>query len=584
MSRFGELAVGGILIATLVAIGVFSLPSSEFASGAHNVRQAPSDLLVPLSGVEPAAGGTDQDLARLAEWLGAARLVGLGENVHGTHELHRLTHRIFEYLARTSDFEVLALEVSQAHALGLDDYVQGRRDDLDELMRARWWTAEPFYDLALRDLLVWMRGHNERAKRSLHIAGYDFKQPLFAMDLVVDYLARSSSARAAWAREQYSQLLELGGFGVFPNVYGFTSTVTVPLPFGSEARTVRLRAQIRAEETTFGWVGVTLAAAGPESWTLREGRSIAGAEVGGNWMPVEVELEVSPELEAVEVEFFHRGNGVVWFDESSLEVAGIPLDFVPHLEALDERTLMIPDLQVMDYEAALDGQGGLDGGTALRIRCAPQLDAALAAVHEVDAVLAREVELARDRGSLSDSEAGLLLQMSRLVIQSTSWRTLAENNRDVFLAENLGWLLARSGARVPGGRILALGHTSHTERTPRKMGGLLAAALGTDYVAVSMLAQGGRYAYFGPVATFQPGDGLEVFVIDGAGEGSLDHNLSTLGDGGLLFNLARASAWGDAPDWLSAVLSAGFDSFDIAILVPKVGPARPAGRTPAGTE
>ncbi|HUF83268.1 MAG TPA: erythromycin esterase family protein, partial [Acidimicrobiia bacterium] len=135
----------------------------------------PPSAAVPLASTEPAvhAAPPAADLAALEEWLGDARLVGLGENFHGSHTLHLLAHRIFAHLAAEAGFEVFAVEIDQAHAALLDEWVQGGCDDLEELLASSWRGSSIFDDAALVDMLRWMRRYNETATRPVHFAGYD---------------------------------------------------------------------------------------------------------------------------------------------------------------------------------------------------------------------------------------------------------------------------------------------------------------------------------------------------------------------------------------------------------------------------
>ncbi len=81
----------------------------------------------------------------------------------GVHDFHRFSHRLFAYLGEKKDFAVYALEVDLGHAALLDDYVHGRRDDLEALLARRHpWAI--FYDRALRDLLTWMRAEEPRKR------------------------------------------------------------------------------------------------------------------------------------------------------------------------------------------------------------------------------------------------------------------------------------------------------------------------------------------------------------------------------------------------------------------------------------
>ncbi len=62
---------------------------------------------IPLKTVE--AGHGFDDMAPLAQIIGNARIVELGEATHGTHEFFAMKHRMVEYLAMQKGFFVLDL-------------------------------------------------------------------------------------------------------------------------------------------------------------------------------------------------------------------------------------------------------------------------------------------------------------------------------------------------------------------------------------------------------------------------------------------------------------------------------------------
>jgi len=500
---------------------------------------------VHLLGVAPdPAGHSPPDLQALAAWLGDARVVGLGESFHGVDDFHRLAHRIFAHLAQDDETAVFALELSQAQAARLDDYVQGRRDDLDALLAERWWGSKIFYDQALRDLLRWMRARNRAGeRRPVHVAGFDFKQPSFAEEDLATGLRRLDPAAAEEAATLFSHITRLGGLGLFPNVVGYTAEVEVALAPRHQGRTLRLDGWLRGEGVSHGTVGVSLQPVDPGAYRPPAVTEVAGADLGGAWTPVHVELEVPAGVAAVRVGGFHRGNGTAWFDDLSLTLEGEPIGAADLLGSAAPRPLMMPHLQVMDYAAARDAAVVRVDGASLRVACDPAVDAALAAARRLEELV--EETLAAAPGRMSGSDGLWLRQRARLVAQAVQWRTLVERNRDVFLAENLLWLQQQAFA---GSRVLALAHASHTEARPRRMGSFLAAGLGDGYRTVSMLALSGRYAYFGHVASLRTDAPLEVVAI-AEDRGDLASYLASLGDGDLLIDLRRLQQAGtDMPD------------------------------------
>ena len=524
---------------------------------------------VALLGVEPAATAAPAvDLDALVRWLGEARVVGLGEGEHGTHTLHRLTHRIFAHLVDHAGFDVLALEIDGAHAALLDAWVQGERDDLGAILAERWWGSEIFYDEATIELLRWMRERNRRGDARLRVAGFDLKQPALAARAVVDALRPVDEKAASALEASFRRALAPGAFGLFPNVWGFSGTLRVPLAGRAGPVTVAVELEARAEGLSYGTAGV-LVAAGDE----QEGKWFAPGELGADWRPVRVELEVAPEAGEVEVVLQHRGNGTVWLTAPRVRVgegAAAALD----LRGIARRPLLMPLLQADDYRHEVSS---IEPATApvLRIEAARVLDESRAAAAAAEAEVRAAVARAGDR--LAPGRGAWLLQAARLVRQAVEWRTLAQNDRDVFLADNLRWIAVDA---FPRSRILALAHRSHTERRAGRMGAYLTGPLGASYRTVTMLAGTGEQRYFGDLATLSPGDPLVALPVERPAAGTFEAAVGGLGDGDFLLPLAEVAGSAAGRAWLEAVHPRPAEAPEVVIRVTRVEPIRVAGARP----
>lgn len=457
---------------------------------------------IPLATTEPGptGDGPGTDLAHLMQWIDEPAILGLGEDPHGTHTLHRLSHRIFEYLVEHEGFETFALEVDQAHASLLDDYVQGRRDDLEELVAGGWWGQKIFYDEALVELLRWMRQHNRGADHPVHVAGFDLKLPHLAAERLLEALAVLDPRSVPRARQLVARALAPGAFGLFPNVQGFTGAVRIPLPAERTQGPVHLELRIRSEGVTYGTAGFWLR---PETGGAATVMTLASTDLKPEATPRTLEIELPEATEALELAVFHRGDGTVWFEDPALVLGARRVPLTGAFDSIEPRPLMMPALQRMDY------RGELVGRNTLEVRADPVLGDSLEAARALEALVDQAL---RNRGAEDppESSAAWTRQLSRLITEAVEWRTLAEPNRDVFLAENLLWLHRQAS---PSDRILALGHRSHTERRPGKMGGLVARELGEAYKTVSMIAGSGSYRYFGEVSKITDKAPLELLEV-----------------------------------------------------------------------
>ncbi|MCP9987981.1 erythromycin esterase family protein [Streptomyces sudanensis] len=129
----------------------------------------------PLRSTDP--GGPTADLRALAAMVGDAKVVGLGEATHGSHEFFAMKHRVFRHLVEERGFTAFALEMSWSAGLRIDEYLQGGPGDPRRIARETLagspWEREEFVRL-----IGWMRDHNDRhPDRRVHFVGDDLGAP-----------------------------------------------------------------------------------------------------------------------------------------------------------------------------------------------------------------------------------------------------------------------------------------------------------------------------------------------------------------------------------------------------------------------
>jgi len=145
----------------------------------HLRAQAPADIarlnqqLTPLTAVR--AGSGFADLAPLAPVVAPARVVGLGECTHGTHEVFQLKHRLLEYLVTQQGFTTLALEVDYGWGEILNDYIQTGAGDSLLVRQAsgfNLWDTTEFWEM-----VAWMRAYNQQHAVKIRYVGIDMQDP-----------------------------------------------------------------------------------------------------------------------------------------------------------------------------------------------------------------------------------------------------------------------------------------------------------------------------------------------------------------------------------------------------------------------
>ena len=164
-------------------------------------------------------GGTPDlaDLAPLAEVVGDARVIALGESTHGTSEFFRIKHRVLEALVREHGVRVFAIEDQQLEMEAINAYVRGGPGTVEDAMRGMftvWSTTE------VRDLIEWMRAYNaEHPADPVSFVGFDLQVPTAPIDSLLAFTRRTEPTlaptldlllgdyREAWRQTQYPQFV-----------------------------------------------------------------------------------------------------------------------------------------------------------------------------------------------------------------------------------------------------------------------------------------------------------------------------------------------------------------------------------------
>ncbi|MFD9815401.1 erythromycin esterase family protein [Streptomyces sp. NPDC059080] len=191
--RLAAAALG--LAATLApAAAVYAAPTASAPAVASAPVRALDRIAHPLRSTEPGTGTAD--LHALGMMVGDAKVVGVGEATHGSHEFFALKDRVFRYLVEQKGFTTFALEISWSAGLQIDDYLQrgdGNRDTrqvVHEVMAGSPWDREEFVTL-----VRWMRDHNrQHPNRPVHFLGDDIGAPRIderVFDSVTDYVRRT---------------------------------------------------------------------------------------------------------------------------------------------------------------------------------------------------------------------------------------------------------------------------------------------------------------------------------------------------------------------------------------------------------
>lgn len=134
------------------------------------------------------------DLTRMAELVGDARVVAIGENNHYIREFTQLRTRILRLLVTELGFGVLGFESGFAEGRLVDEWIRGAPGDV-AAVAGDGFTFRYGEPPEMREMLEWLRAHNASGGR-VHFAGLDVPgsggSPLPALHRVRDHLAAHS--------------------------------------------------------------------------------------------------------------------------------------------------------------------------------------------------------------------------------------------------------------------------------------------------------------------------------------------------------------------------------------------------------
>lgn len=131
----------------------------------------------------------------LARALGGARLIGVGEATHGSHEDGAAKAAIIKGLINSGAVQTIFLEVNANGGRELDTFIQGEAGDPAERVR----TAKIFKvnkTHALADLIGWLRDWNRTAAKPVRIYGIDCQATAPDALLALEALRKVDAAEA----------------------------------------------------------------------------------------------------------------------------------------------------------------------------------------------------------------------------------------------------------------------------------------------------------------------------------------------------------------------------------------------------
>ncbi|WP_245673136.1 erythromycin esterase family protein [Nocardia lijiangensis] len=146
----------------------------------------------PVASTEP--GFVGQDLDELAETIGPATIVGLGESTRFSRQTYGVRERLFRILVGRYGFRALAIQDSARSGERLDEYVSTGAGDPESALAGAW---RPLRTAEMVETLTWIRLFNEQHPDDpIRVFGVE---PPHAepsdYDAVLDYLRQAAPDR-----------------------------------------------------------------------------------------------------------------------------------------------------------------------------------------------------------------------------------------------------------------------------------------------------------------------------------------------------------------------------------------------------
>ena len=149
---------------------------------------------LPLATLDPDA--PFDDLEPLADIVGPARVVSIGESAHLVHEFYLLRHRLTRFLVEQLGFTTIVYESGFSEGLRVNDWIHGGPGTVEEIQRGYVTWSMGLND-ETRDQLNWFRAFNASG-RNMNFYGMDLPSSqsslLPALDRVGAYLTEVEPA------------------------------------------------------------------------------------------------------------------------------------------------------------------------------------------------------------------------------------------------------------------------------------------------------------------------------------------------------------------------------------------------------
>jgi len=138
----------------------------------------------PLRTYEP-DGGDTKDLMILGNLIGNSKVVGLGENSHGSSEIFKMKNRIIQYLAANHGFDIFSIESIMPRTYRMNDYTIRGEGDAKDLIKNKGVLMGTWQNEEILNMVEWMRRFNDPDPRII-FTGFDMQSYLGSIEDLSD--------------------------------------------------------------------------------------------------------------------------------------------------------------------------------------------------------------------------------------------------------------------------------------------------------------------------------------------------------------------------------------------------------------
>jgi erythromycin esterase-like protein len=544
---------------------------------------------IPFKTVE--AGNGFVDMEPLDKVVGDARIVGLGEATHGTHEFFQLKHRMIEYLATRKGFTIFSIEASMPEAYRLNDFVLRGEGDPKQLLKGMYfwtWNTEE-----VLDMILWMREFNKSGKGKIEFTGFDMQSPQVPMETVRDFLLAHDPA--------YYE----GTVAAVYGLVGILKPTATQVPFAAatarlpvdvvQGKHVTIAGYMRSEYIAGGYAGLWMRADGPNG--VLGFKNLGQENITGTtpWRRYEISLDVPSNATGFFFGATQSGSGTAWLDAMEVTINGQRYNDPAIDLGFESSTLKGFITRGEGFEVVLDRSVVQSGAQSLRLRrvssmpSGKNVDASAVAGQCGD--VAKHLEQNRGRfvqAGASEPEVDWAIQNARLVHEFAEMKA-GTRTRDESMADNVEWIAEHN----PGAKIVLWAHNGHVSNTgfsgTRSMGSYLREKYGTQMVNFGFAFNEGSFRAMGS------DNSLHTFTVPPAPEGTLEHMLAATGVSLFALDLRKVPEGSSAAKWFAvahksrsvgAMFSDSLEpslwspgpaksDFDVLLFVEKTSAARP---------